>query len=423
MAEDETPTSGMLALLPREQDQQRLAVEGGDEPDALHLTLLYLGDDVTSWLDDDGNGPGARLAELLYAAAPSLRPVRGRILGHAEFNPDGGPDGDKPPCAVYLVGSAPGIGELLTWLTAVLTTGDAYETPPEQFDPYVPHITAGYELPASTLTETGEVVFDRLRLALGGVQIDVDLGDQAEDLPDDDGEIDLKWYPRHDLEFKVMSPDPRAARLRIYWARGAGRKKWHDFRSLRRHLAEHVPAHMLNGLTANIYKLATGRWPGRRGGTEHKGHPMGGADVERELYDGVEDWGMPYADEVDSETDAADGEVLTAAELAEASQLGATVPAGLPGVETKAGADQDIVDLERYGLLEGMLRTPDQVDPGAMADDSWEQVNRQDVRFRPKAGGELEPADEDDFDGADAPSVAPSMFAVSPVAATSVIAH
>lgn len=70
------------------------------------------------------------------------------------------------------------------------------------------------------------------------------------------------------IEAKVMSPDPGATRLREYWAHGAGRRKWRpgskgDFKRLRRQLARHVPAHVLNGLTANIHKLATGEWPGR----------------------------------------------------------------------------------------------------------------------------------------------------------------
>lgn len=73
------------------------------------------------------------------------------------------------------------------------------------------------------------------------------------------------WLDR--FEVKVMSPNPNAAKLREYWAHGEGRRKWNSFRSLRRHLAKYVKSpKILNGLTANIYKLATGTWPGRRGG-------------------------------------------------------------------------------------------------------------------------------------------------------------
>lgn len=84
------------------------------------------------------------------------------------------------------------------------------------------------------------------------------------------------------IEAKAMSPDPNAARLREYWAHGAGRKKWRpgtggDFERLRRHLRKYVPAHMLNGLTANIHKLATGEWPGKNA---HSGKSIYGDDVE-----------------------------------------------------------------------------------------------------------------------------------------------
>jgi len=69
------------------------------------------------------------------------------------------------------------------------------------------------------------------------------------------------------IEAKVMSPNPGATKLREYWAHGKGRNKWRpgtagDFDRLRRHLAKYVPPHMLNGLTANIHRLATGKWPG-----------------------------------------------------------------------------------------------------------------------------------------------------------------
>lgn len=84
------------------------------------------------------------------------------------------------------------------------------------------------------------------------------------------------------IEAKAMSPDPKAAKLREYWAHGAGRKKWRpgtggDFERLRRHLRKYVPAHMLNGLTANIHKLATGEWPGRNA------HGGKGLDLDLDL--------------------------------------------------------------------------------------------------------------------------------------------
>ena len=58
MADTGEHTGGMLALVPDNADA--LAVEGGDPAGELHLTLLYLGDDVTGW----GEGQADRLREL-----------------------------------------------------------------------------------------------------------------------------------------------------------------------------------------------------------------------------------------------------------------------------------------------------------------------------------------------------------------------
>lgn len=56
-------------------------------------------------------------------------------------------------------------------------------------------------------------------------------------------------------------------RLKRYWAYGPGAAKWKTsatpFRTLREQLRKYVPARMLDGLTANIYHMALGRWPGK----------------------------------------------------------------------------------------------------------------------------------------------------------------
>lgn len=56
--------------------------------------------------------------------------------------------------------------------------------------------------------------------------------------------------------------------LADYWIRGEGAAKirWCTegaFERARRALAEHVPAHMLDGTVANLYKRACGKWPGQ----------------------------------------------------------------------------------------------------------------------------------------------------------------
>lgn len=342
-------TGGMLALVPDNASQ--LAVEGGEDPGDLHLTLLYLGDDVTGW----PQGQAERLRELMTASAPALDPVQARVIGHAVFNPDGGPDGDRDPCAVYLVGETPDLDPLRKWAQWVMTAHDEYASPPEQHTPVIYHVTAGYGLGVDALSYTGPVRFGTLRLALANDVLDLSLGEQKTPTPaqtktitftppqeirdyahrelvwrddprataviegkalDGDG---LVWVAEHcgeagkawagemlqRHEVKSVSPDPRAARLREYWAHGPGRKKWRNFRSLRRQLAKHVRSRpILNGLTANIFKLAEGIYPGQRPHGGRKSVAWEWVEVKDAtalsddgLYDGVDDWGAVFADE------------------------------------------------------------------------------------------------------------------------------
>jgi hypothetical protein len=108
------------------------------------------------------------------------------------------------------------------------------------------------------------------------------------------------------IEVKVASPDPRAAKLRRYWAfNPVARAKWrpgepHDFYRLRRQLAKYVhDPHILSGLTANIHHLALGVWPGHEDGGKlgkkelPQPMPLLGDSDDPEQYDP----GMPDDDE------------------------------------------------------------------------------------------------------------------------------
>lgn len=259
MADEQT--GGMIALIPRAADLEDLVVSGGEDADELHLTLVYLGDDVRDWSSSSVN----RVISAVSGEASRLPHLGARVFAHATFNPDG--HAGRKPCAVYLVGETGVFDDLRrTFLPHV--PGDV-----EQHQPFFAHITAGYGIPQSRLSHVGDVVFDTLRLALAGEYWDFPLSD-LDDPDDPERSVDEMTEEIAEdfaisaelLDQKIMSPDPRAAKLREYWAHGAGRKKWNTFRALRRHLAKYVKnPRMLDGLTANIYKLATGTWPGRRG--------------------------------------------------------------------------------------------------------------------------------------------------------------
>lgn len=283
----------MVALLPRADYAVRMAVAGGDPVDELHLTLAYVADIADS---------SPHLAGLVAKFASVTSPVYAEVFAHAVFNPH-----RDDPCAVHLIGQssrlAPMRAEVAAW-TGVW-----------QREPYIPHITGRYDTSSlDGLSYTGPVVFDRIRLAMGDDVQDFPLlgsneeetavissvhqlrsaieafasvptalkgGERArivagahhlgaaEEVPDD-------WSPSGHkaldvlIEVKAASQDPRARRLRRYWATGAGRARWRPgtpgaFRRLRRLLSQHVKnPRILNGLTANIYRQATGEWPGRR---------------------------------------------------------------------------------------------------------------------------------------------------------------
>lgn len=170
VAAGEQHTGGMIALVPANADE--LLVDGGLPAEELHLTLAYLGDDVTGW-------PAARRASLIEAMRvhAEREPITARVMAHAQFNPDGGPDGDRDPCAVYLLGDSTGLAPLRS---AVMTEVGEDEDLPEQHEPPIFHITAGYGVEPSALTFTGPVVFDRLRVALGMEVTDFDLTGEQE---------------------------------------------------------------------------------------------------------------------------------------------------------------------------------------------------------------------------------------------------
>lgn len=331
MADNEMRTGGMIALLPRAEDAEAMAVRGGDKPDELHLTVCYLGSDVSDWTAGRQNYVASQVAQM----ASQFGPIEARRFATATFNPDGYED--RSPCAVFLVGDTPVLAAMHQFFAAEVASE-------EQHSPFIPHVTIGYGIAVTKLGDVGPVLFDRIRLRMADRTYDFPLGEEKVRIMDDFeqkrkfgkgdggfgktpaegdtkpkieniadlkkaitafgkstsdslkkhiisnarrlkalGELPKDWDVEKKnlfdgftdfeadkiIEQKVMSANPKAAELREYWAHGGGVKKWRpgtpgDFKRLRRKLAKYVSnPKILDGLTANIHKLATGEWPGK----------------------------------------------------------------------------------------------------------------------------------------------------------------
>lgn len=78
----------------------------------------------------------------------------------------------------------------------------------------------------------------------------------------------------------------RGSALWRYWTAGEGLARWRGsatpWRTLRAALLdEGVPAHMVDGLTTNIFHAVTGTWPAKH--DRHGGHPTAGEMVAAKI--------------------------------------------------------------------------------------------------------------------------------------------
>lgn len=181
-------TGGMVALIPTDPYPLVLAVPGGLPPDQLHLTLAYLGDNVTDWDPELGVAVRQVVREItgagvidddmpVPAEGPGTQgPLTLTVFSHAHFNPTGA-DG-REPCMVYQFsgdGDLPMVEALASEVQFRIKDAIGEVNFPEQHERFEPHVTAGYGLAPDALTYVGPVVFDRIRVALGDNTTDIPL--------------------------------------------------------------------------------------------------------------------------------------------------------------------------------------------------------------------------------------------------------
>jgi 2'-5' RNA ligase len=165
--DDDDPTGAMVALLPSKEDASRLAVEGGENAEQLHATLLFLGD-AAEISDEDRQS----ILDAAQSVVDSLGgPVEADGFALSLFNPTG-----EDPCIVLgLTGS-----ELADAHTLATDEVENVFDVPDQHEPYAPHVTLEYTDDATKIADlvakVGPLAFDRLRVAFGTEVHDLPLG-------------------------------------------------------------------------------------------------------------------------------------------------------------------------------------------------------------------------------------------------------
>lgn len=162
-------TGAMIALRPRQDHIDRLAVVDGEEPDELHTTILFLGKAA-----DYSYDTRARIINAMREVAQRFRFVTANGFAINLFNPQG-----DEPCIVLGVGGT----ELVDIRNAIVQALQGFDLlmVPEQHEPWVPHITLNYTDDFSLVEEyasedlTGDVVFDAIRVVFAGIVDDIPL--------------------------------------------------------------------------------------------------------------------------------------------------------------------------------------------------------------------------------------------------------
>jgi 2'-5' RNA ligase len=162
-------TGAMIALLPSEEDMTRLAIEGGEEDEELHVTLAYLGEAAKITPDDR-----EAIIHMVESAAKRTAIVDADGFGAAMLNKS---DGEKDTCVVMLVGG----DELLRTKLRFTRPVSDFEWMPEQFSPWLAHMTLAYGSDQSALkkaqTREGPIRFDHVRVVFAGEVTDFPLYD------------------------------------------------------------------------------------------------------------------------------------------------------------------------------------------------------------------------------------------------------
>jgi hypothetical protein len=168
----EVHTGAMVALIPTTVDAARLAVEGGEPADQLHVTLAYLGEAA-----DLGPAGQQDVIDAVSTAVNGLPHIDADVFSVNVFNPPGmtSDDGrDRDTCLVWGLS-----GDLIDIVHTLISEALWAVPTPDQHRPWHCHMTAAYTDDLGRIPElaakVGPVRFDRVRLAFAGQHVDIPL--------------------------------------------------------------------------------------------------------------------------------------------------------------------------------------------------------------------------------------------------------
>jgi len=157
-------SDGIMVALKVPTDAARLlALEGGQPPEDLHLTLAYLGKRDEFTPEQLGT-----LHDIVGAIARTSQPVETQVRGYDVF-----PDTDDGPCLYATVDTTQ---SLLDLQETVVEAVSSYGMPPQgkgqSNGRWIPHITLAYRESASPpdVPPVSDLTFDWLRVALGSTE-------------------------------------------------------------------------------------------------------------------------------------------------------------------------------------------------------------------------------------------------------------
>lgn len=262
-------TGAMIALIPTDADARRLAVDGGEPADELHVTLMYLGDAA-----EIPTKVRARIVDAVSRAINAYPPAEADSFAVSMFNPRG-----DEPCVVLGVSGemASDVHVLVEAAVRGVAAGTALDLP-KQHEPWIPHVTLQYTGDAArvaSLTDrTGPIVFDRVRVVFAGDATDIPL--TAVGWDDNDWNATQLNESGWDAEMVAAAggnADHNA--LKRYWTKDPrGLAKWikspHPWRALYRHLKKFMNDDMAKRVTSQWYHDVLHKWPGSKDGSGTK---------------------------------------------------------------------------------------------------------------------------------------------------------